>query len=219
MSIRKPQPAHVDLGSLQPEALAVRAQKGDRDAFGELVKRFEPRLFNFLLQRVRIPDDAAELTQEALTRAWERINDYSPSWRFSTWVFTIASRMAVSHHRKHSRVRTTEDFEMNEAPREAERDDASIALGSRLWRLAAEELTPEQHTILWLRYAEDLSIAEIAGVVSKSAVGVRVALFRARQALAAHLSSSDAAPGGVSSESNPSPFPPLAGKVVGGFSC
>ncbi|MFZ4573270.1 MAG: RNA polymerase sigma factor [Phycisphaerales bacterium] len=209
----------VDYSLLEPEALAVRAQQGDRDAFGELVIRFEPRLFNFLLQRVRIPDDAAELTQDALTRAWERINDYAPSWRFSTWVFTIASRMAVSHHRKHGRMKTAEDFDMSEAPRAAEVDDASIALGSRLWRLAAEELTPEQHTILWLRYAEDLSISEIAGVVSKTAVGVRVALFRARQALAAHLASAGTGPEGAPGPAAQDSLPPIAGRVAGGLSC
>jgi RNA polymerase sigma-70 factor (ECF subfamily) len=210
-------PTPVKYSELEPEALAIRAQKGDRDAFGELVRRFEPRLFNFLLQRVRIPDDAAELTQDALTRAWERINDYTPAWRFSTWVFTIASRMAVSHHRKHGRMKTTEDFDANEAPRGEEVDDATISLGSRLWKLAAEELTPEQHNILWLRYAEDLSISEIASVVSKTAVGVRVALFRARQALAGHLAGTDLDPARAQSESQN--LPPFTGKVVGGLSC
>jgi len=176
-----------DLSALTPEELAVRAQKGDRECFAELVCRFEPRLYNFLLQRVRIPDDAAELTQDALTRAWERIHDYSPSWRFSTWVFTIASRMAVSHHRKHSRVQTSDSFDSSPARDVADQDEEAIRQGSKLWKIAAKELTSDQHTILWLRYAEDLSVGEIAGVVSKSAVGVRVALFRARQALAAHI--------------------------------
>jgi RNA polymerase sigma-70 factor (ECF subfamily) len=218
---RSSQSESVDHSALQPEELALRAQAGDREAFNEIVRRFEPRLYNFLLQRVRVPDDAAELTQDALTRAWERIHDYAPSWRFSTWVFTIASRKAVSHHRKYGRIHTADDFDATESRAHSAPDEGEMALGMQLWRLAARELSNEQHTILWLRYAEDLSIAEIASVVSKSAVGVRVALFRARQALAAHLAV-DLQAGDLQrlndDGADPAPIPPVAGRVVGGVS-
>jgi len=166
-----------------PEQLAARAAEGSLDAFGELVKRFEVRLFNFLLRRTGSRADAEDLTQEAFIRAWEKIQRYEPTWRFSTWLFTIAARLAVSHHRKRRPTLRWIEEEDSEAAAPFERED-DVNSGAKLWRLAGKVLTPEQHTALWLRYAEDMGIDEIAVVLKKSQVGVRVMLFRARQLLA-----------------------------------
>ncbi len=181
------------LSEQSPEELAVRAQAGGGPAmscFGELVKRFEVRLFNFLLKRTRSRSDAEELTQEAFTRAWERITSYDPAWKFSTWLYTIASRLAVSKHRRQSRESAWNSFD-RAGPQGVDtlqvQDDRR--LGSRLWALAEDELSADQQTALWLRYAEDMSIGEIAKVMGKSQVGIRVSLFRARQALAKRANS------------------------------
>lgn len=173
------------LASRTPEQLAARAAEGSLDAFGELVRRFESRLFNFLLRRTSARADAEDLTQETFIRAWERIHCYKPDWRFSTWLFTIAARLAISHHRKRRpslRWSIDEDAD-SPAPPVGEPTDER-ATGAQLWSLAARVLGPDQHTALWLRYAEDMSIDEIARVLGKSQVGVRVMLFRARQLLA-----------------------------------
>jgi RNA polymerase sigma-70 factor (ECF subfamily) len=169
-----------------PEQLAARAAEGSLEAFGELVKRFEVRLFNFLLRRTGSRSDAEDLTQEAFVRAWERIHRYEPKWRFSTWLFTIAARLAVSHHRRRRpTLRWVEEDEVEATPLYDREDDRNS--GAKLWALAGRVLTPEQHTALWLRYAEDMSIDEIAVVLKKSQVGVRVMLFRTRQVLAEQL--------------------------------
>ena len=168
-----------------PEQLAARAAEGSLESYGELVKRFEVRLFNFLLRKTGSRSDAEDLTQEAFIRAWEKIKRYDPKWRFSTWLFTIAARLAVSHHRKR-----------RAGPRWADQVDVGVDIGpgadraedrmngARLWKMAERVLGHEQHTALWLRYAEDMNIGEIAKVLGKSQVGVRVMLFRARQVLA-----------------------------------
>ncbi len=180
--------AMAPLSQQSPEELAVRAQAGGGPAlscFGELVNRYEVRLFNFLLRRTRCRADAEELTQESFLRAWERIQSYDPAWKFSTWLYTIGSRLAVSKHRKLGRERTWDSFdrsgEVGVDPLEVGDDRR---LGRRLWNLAEEALSPDQQTALWLRYAEDMAIGEIARVMGKSQVGVRVCLFRARQTLA-----------------------------------
>jgi RNA polymerase sigma-70 factor (ECF subfamily) len=187
------------LSQQSPEELAVRAQAGDGAAtacFGELVSRFELRLFNFLLKRTRSRSDAEELTQEAFVRAWERIDTYNPAWKFSTWLYTIAGRLAISRHRKSSREVLSEQIDRGPAgPACPGRERSPIEhtedrrAGRRLWELAPHVLTPDQHAALWLRYAEGMSIGEVAVVMKKSQVGVRVCLFRARQALAAEARS------------------------------
>ncbi len=176
------------LSEQTPEELAVRAQQGGANAvacFGELVTRFHTRLFNFLLRRTRSRSDAEELTQEAFTRAWERLHSYDPSWKFSTWLYTIAARLAVSKHRKLHREVVVESFDRAggiDLDRLAQHEDRRAGL--MLWTVAEQELSRDQYTALWLRYVEDMSIGEIARVLGKAEVGVRVSLFRARAALA-----------------------------------
>ncbi|CAG0976396.1 RNA polymerase sigma-H factor [Phycisphaerales bacterium] len=173
------------LTALTAEQLAVRAGRGGADAhacFEQVVIRYEERLFNFLLRRCGKREEAEELAQETFVRAWERIASYDPTWRFSTWLFTIGLRQAVSRHRKARREVPVETPERAAPPARDTGDDHD--LGARLWALAAERLTQDQHTALWLRYAEDMAVDDIAKVMGKSGVGVRVCLFRARQALA-----------------------------------
>ena len=184
-SEHRPTATPTDLAAQSPEDLAIGAQRGSRPCFTELVNRFHARLYNFLVSRGNSPEDAAELTQDAFLRAWERIESYDPAWRFSTWLFTIGSRMAVSRHRRHRKTvggDAIEDMRAAQPTDNAHEKDT----GARLWALAASCLNEEQHRAIWLRYVEDLSMAELARVLGKSEVGARVALFRARQALLTH---------------------------------
>lgn len=187
MASRNRQPlTAAQLEQMSPEQLAVRAGKAGEDArrcFGELIERFEPRLFNFLLRRLRSRHEAEDLTQEAFVRAWERICTYNPTWRFSTWLFTIATRLAITSHRRGRNHAGSAVVEVCATPDRAA--STGMERGARLWALAATHLTDDQHNALWLRYVEDMAIEEIATVMDKSDVGVRVCLFRARQALAA----------------------------------
>jgi RNA polymerase sigma-70 factor (ECF subfamily) len=172
-----------------PEELALRAQRGSMPAFAELVDRFEARLFNFLLRRVASAADAEDLTQEAFLRAWQRIDTYRSKWRFSTWLFTIGLRLAVSQGRKRAAL----------APAERLRDepvmppqDLHIALEhaeerSSIWAMVGRALGPEQQSALWLRYVEGMAVKDIAAVLGRTQVSVRVMLFRARAVLAQKL--------------------------------
>lgn len=181
-----PPPMAATLAQRTAEELAVLAKRDHVAAYEELVRRFESRLFNFLLRRVGHRALAQDLTQEAFVRAWERIESYDPTWRFSTWLFTIATRLAVSEHRRRRPTGYIDEADMAAAASESrdqlEHDQRD---GARLWSLAREALCEEAHTAIWLRYAEDMSIGEIARVMGRTQVGVRVTLFRARQTLAA----------------------------------
>lgn len=166
------------------EELALRAQSGSRDAFVQLVDRFQARLYNFLLRRVAQSADADDLTQETFVRAWQQIHRYRPTWRFSTWLFTIGVRLAASQYRSRRRAGPSMDggvLDGFSAPEERAPDTED---GLRLWETAALVLSPGQFDALWLRYAEGMAIGDIATVLGRTAVGVRVLLFRARGVLA-----------------------------------
>ena len=160
----------------------MRAQRGSVEAYSVLVGQFEGRLHAFLLKRAPTAADAEDLTQEAFIRAWQRIGQYRPDWRFSTWLFTIASRLAVSQIRRARPVGMLKDA--HPAPVS---QPASGGSGSRIWALVEDCLNADQQTAVWLRYVEDMAITDIARVMNRSQVSVRVMLFRARGVLAQRL--------------------------------
>ncbi len=174
--------------------LVERAQAGSLTCFAEIVRRFESRLFNFLLRRTGSAADAEDLTQETFVRAYERIDRYDPRWQISTWLFVIARRGAVTHLRKRNRDHAARRSGRLVTARDhgdpgTSADDRER--GRLLWEIADRVLGTTQRTALWLRYAEELSIGQIAAVLGKTPIAVRVALCRARRTLAAYDEGSD----------------------------
>jgi RNA polymerase sigma-70 factor (ECF subfamily) len=167
------------------EALAMRAHRGCRDSFAALAIMFRPRLVYFLQRRAGGRDGAEDLAQETLVRAWQHIKRYDGRWRFSTWLYAIATRVAVDElrRRRRSRARPSDAVHM------AESGSPQLPLEQldEIWEASARLLTDTQQSALWLRYVEQLSIREISQAMGKSAVAVRVTLFRARCVLAEHL--------------------------------
>jgi len=171
-----------DAASHEPssEELARRAQRGCRASFAELVRRYAPRLQAFLCQRTSDYHDAEDLVQETFVKAYQNIERYRPSYKFSTWLFTIATRLAVSHGRKmRARLRLIRPARHRSrwaepaGPRERHED---------LW-LLARRLTENQYRVLWLKYGQEMSIKEIAQIMHRSQVSVKVLLYRARISL------------------------------------
>lgn len=166
---------------------ASEAAAGRREAFGHLVRRHESGLQRYLLALTGSREEAEELAQETLLRAWSRIERYDARWRFSTWLYTLARREAVGRRRR--RVLPGERVELDQL---GSTHDPRGALARReerdgLWRLAERVLGLEQRDALWLFYAESLSAEEIGRIQGRRPGAVRVALHRARATLAAHL--------------------------------
>ena len=87
------------------EQLAIRAAEGCLDSFEQLVHRFQVPLLHFLTRYTRRTEDAEDITQESFVLAYENIKRFRPKWRFSTWLFTIARRQAITcARRKHVEV-------------------------------------------------------------------------------------------------------------------
>jgi RNA polymerase sigma-70 factor (ECF subfamily) len=177
------------LGDLGIPELVGRARDGSLPCFAELVKRFEGRLFNFLLRRTQNTQDAEDLVQDTFVRAWQRIDQYNARWQFSTWLYTIAHRLAIAHRQRQRRQARTACLDHVPSESDPARPAADREQCRHIWALADQVLPETQRAALWLRYAEGLGTSEIARVLGKSRVGVRVMLFRARETLAANLRS------------------------------
>lgn len=162
--------------------LASRSAKGDRDAFAQLIDRYEGRIFRFALVRLRSPDDAADVAQEVFCRAWRSVGRFDPSRSFATWVLTIARHEIVEVARRRRRPARDAQRERERlatkhpAPTDPDLPDA--------WAVARRVLDERTFEVVWLRYAEDRSPAEIARITARTSVSVRVQLHRARRLLA-----------------------------------
>jgi len=168
------------LHNLSAEELVFRARDGSSACFEELVERFSGRLYHFLVRKTANTEDAEDLVQETFVKAYQNLHRYEPTYQFSTWLFTIGVRLAISHYRKAKKNRVLRmEAEIQAAepgPYEvvAEQEDRE-----KLWH-TARRLPPDQHDALWLRYVEDLPVKEIAIVMDKTRVHVKVLLYRAR---------------------------------------
>lgn len=183
------QPDMPDPAELADDQLARRTRAGSEACFAELVSRHEGRLMWFLVQRTRHVHDAEDLLQETFVRAYQHIASYDPTWKFTTWLFTIASRLACSHFRKKRPLPTTDRMLGLAASGE---NDPSASMSrreekDRLWSLAAKVLSDNQYTALWFRYAEEMSIRDVSRVMDKTQTHVKVLLFRGRTTLGKKL--------------------------------
>ena len=178
---------------LSDEALAARVQGGCVRSYEQLDQRYRARLVHLLRKRVGREADAEDLAQATLWTAYEKIDRYDPSRKFSTWLFTIGTRKAIDLGRARRRrgeaggesTAALADAQPGPLQRAiaAERSDPS----SGVWKIADEVLKPNQWTALWLAYGEDQTPAEIAAALNVSRVSVRVMLHRARKRLAEAL--------------------------------
>jgi RNA polymerase sigma-70 factor (ECF subfamily) len=171
----------VALCAESDERLALLAADGDRGAFGTLVVRWERRLYRFVYVRLNSDHDSSEVVQETLMRAWRAMPRFKPSAKFSTWLFSIAHRETVNVVRR--RQKDQKDSR-RELPTHEAGELEEGGLLAEVWEIARDTLDSAVFEIVWLRYAEDMEPKQIAQVTGKSAVGVRVALHRARLRLA-----------------------------------
>ena len=178
------------LHAASEEDLACRVQDGCADSFNELAERFRPRLMFVLRRRLQNEADAEDVAQKTLLRAYEKIDLYDLTRKFSPWLFTIALRLAADHHRQ-QKIPTHPTGESASAVVDPQPNPTQQAItneqSNHLWSHAQRLLKPDQWTALWLFYGEGQTVREIAQSLGRTTVSVRVLLYRARKILTPHL--------------------------------
>ena len=163
--------------TLSDEELALEAQAGSRRCFEELVERYSPKLFNFLRPKIASSQDIEDIIQEIFFKLYKNIFRYDPQWKFSTWIYTATNRMAISH------FRSKQNRNNSELPTYTDENPEDILIkevqSQNIWKLV-QNLKPDYYRVLWLRYVEEMSSKEIATVMRKTHVAVRLLLHRAR---------------------------------------
>jgi RNA polymerase sigma-70 factor (ECF subfamily) len=167
------------IGQKTDEELAREARAGQRRSFEELALRYKRRLFVYLRPRLGSDQDAEDMVQETFLKLYRNIGNYDPAFRFSTWLYTSANRLAISSYRKKKTMAARLDAEAAGNLPDLTVGAAGEAEPAGLWD-AARTLGRNQFRVLWLRYGEDLAIEEIAASIGKSRLAVRLLLHRAR---------------------------------------
>ena len=165
---------------------------GNREAYGELVCKYQDRLFHSLLCMLGNPDDALELTQDAFVQALVNLDKFRGESGFYTWLYRIAINMASSLKRK--RVLVSYDDLAEKAsynpvdPGDSPEREMEVKENQkRVWE-AIGKVAPDFRQVLILREIEGMDYEQIA-IVLKIKIGtVRSRLYRARLQLAEYLS-------------------------------
>jgi RNA polymerase sigma-70 factor (ECF subfamily) len=161
--------------------LARSVDCGDQAAFDEIVRRYCQPLTMFAVSRTGSIHDAEDIIQQTFLRAYQNMDSFNTLYSLKNWLFTIAYRLIVSDYRK-KRPKLLSDEAVAQLPA----DQPSLQENQWLWQ-AAHELGPQAFTALWLRYKQQMSTAEIAQVMNKTKIMVRVLLHRSRIRLAEHI--------------------------------
>lgn len=167
------------------EQLMAMSVQGSPDDFDEIVRRYAPHLLRFIRAGVANLQDAEDIVQETFLRAYKKRAQFDTQRSLKCWLFTIAHRCRISFLRR----QRTPDAETCSVADAAPSPLAGLIQQqemSRLW-LKAASLPKNQFTALWLRYQEEMDVPQVARVMGKSRVHIRVLLHRARQSLASAL--------------------------------
>jgi len=177
--------------SLPVEAdLVARTKRGDDKAFAELVRMYQNRIFNFVLARIRQHQQAEDVTQEVLVKAYFSLSKLREPAKFKSWIFSIAH----NHLRDMLRKRQLDIADVEGSHIEHYVDPATPENELRrrqsqeaVWN-ALVKLKPEQREILVLCDIEGLSYREIAEIMRVPLGTVQSRIFYARRKLRGILS-------------------------------
>lgn len=171
--------------------------EGDKNSYALLVEAYNERIINYLARMTGNRYEAEELAQEAFVRAYVALSSYKPQYKFSTWLFKIATNLCINHLKKRSRLVHMEDYQGEDGqsawvmPDTRSYRNPAMAAERREMRRqiqeAIDQLPPAYRTVVILRHLQGLSYQEIAEVIDLPIGTVKSRLGRGRSRLVSQL--------------------------------
>ena len=170
--------------------IILQCQQGDKEAFRWVVKTHQRMIFSLALKMLCDEEEAKDIVQETFIRVWQSIRNYDPQKTFSTWVYTIASRLCIDRLKKSSRMVVLPEDEIA-LRRFASDTDSEQSLENREWvsivRMIAEGLSDKQRLVFTLCQLEGIPSAEVEQITGLDAKQVKSNLYVARQTIRKRL--------------------------------
>lgn len=161
------------------KSLVQKAQRGNREAFGEIYKLYFAKIFRYCKFNTNDESDAQDICQETFVKAWKNIKNFDtdrPNWSIQAFLFTIARNLIIDrsrrkkelHIQEYQMLETSEDFYEN-----AERKN-----NVELVKQALSKLEDIERQIIILRYFEEMDTKQIANILEIKDGALRVRLHR-----------------------------------------
>jgi len=168
------------------QSLIKRAQEHDRQAFAQLYEAYFDRIYRYIVLKTGDRTEAEDMTQQVFLKAMEALPSYK--WKnvpFSAWLYRIAHNQVVDNLRRAGHRQTSElNEEISQAdPGGNPQHQAEVSLDMQQLVAASRHLTPAQREVIYLRFASDLPIAEVARIMKRSEGAVKALQHSAVQAL------------------------------------
>jgi RNA polymerase sigma-70 factor, ECF subfamily len=170
---------------MEIQGLVVRAQAGDRDAFGELYERLSPKVYNYLYYHLNGRAQLAEdLSEEVFVKVLEKLGRYQDrGLPFSAWVFRIAHNHLIDHVRAQPKQGIVSIDDCLDLPEQRSERTLDLALTHTELAAAITRLTEDQRRVVVLRFLQGMSTAETARMLGKTEDAVKKLQARGLQVL------------------------------------
>lgn len=167
------------------QQLIERTLRGDRDAFGQLVRKYQDRLYNGMVQMLRDETEAEDVVQEAFILAMTKLETFQNRSQFFTWLYRIAWNVSVTRIRRRKpavSIHGVEEECQLQLPDTQPAPDAGMLEKERAEQLmrALDRMSEEHRSVLVLREMEGMDYSEISQVLDLPIGTVRSRLHRAR---------------------------------------
>lgn len=192
---------HYQNRTIEEEVLIKQSQRGDLEAAGLLIVRYQDRIYNTILKICSNPEDAAELTQETFVKVLERITEFRGKSSFYTWLFRIGVNLALNFCKRRGRLGMQSlDASLSKSGGSEKAsarlsgylmcrekaDPVSLAQDKEIREIVLrtlERLDEEQRVVLILRDIEGLSYQDISEILDLEVGTVKSRISRARAGL------------------------------------
>ena len=173
---------------LSDKELVEKYLSGDNISFEILLTRYKSRVFSFIMSKVKNRDISEDLFQDTFIKVINSLQKgkYNEEGKFLPWMMRIAHNLVIDHFRKQSKmrnIRPTDEFNIFDILTDSSRRQDEEMIRKRVHEdlnMLIQDLPEDQMEVLKMRYFEDMSFKEIAGVTK---VSINTALGRMRYAL------------------------------------
>ncbi|MBE0665284.1 MAG: sigma-70 family RNA polymerase sigma factor [Chrysiogenales bacterium] len=176
----------------EDQVLIKKTLRGERSAYEELMRKYEKKIFSFVIRMVRNEEVAVDLTQDFFFKIYTVMDKYNFEYKFSTWAYRICYNLVIDHIRKNqSQVDSLDDDSISPhelfASENVSREDGFKNLAREetrdyVWRVV-DHIPLKFRELILLRYIQDLKYEEIAVITSLPVGTVKNRIFKAKELL------------------------------------